>query len=208
VIRAATDQLGNAPANDMGARVGAIGRAAARMQRLIEDLLDVASIEAGSLSLRLQHHEISALVEDALALVQARAAGKSLQIVTRIADVPPVVCDQQRIQQVLSNLIENAIKFTGEGGLITLSVEVRGDDVELAIADTGPGIPEDQLPHIFDRYFRAPGAGVRGAGLGLSIARGIVEAHGGHMRCESKLGEGTIFAFTLPTARSCHQVAS
>jgi len=202
VIRLATDQLSRPPARGSGVQVSAIGRAATRMERLIDDLLDVASIEGGSLSLRLQDHELAPLLEDAVALAQARAAGKSLRIVTLIGAVPPVACDQQRIQQVLSNLIENAIRFTAEGGTITLSAETRGDEVVLAVSDTGPGIHEEQLPHIFDRYWRAPGAGVRGAGLGLSIARGIVEAHGGRMRCESKLGEGTTFSFTLPASGS------
>ncbi len=205
IIRAQTDRLSHpshpTEPEDINAYAEPIGRAAARMQRLIEDLVDFASIEAGSLSLRRDQHEIGAIVADALELLRARAVGKSLRLLTDIPDIesiPPVVCDQQRVQQVLSNLVENAIKCTDPGGTITLSARVRGEEVELAVKDTGRGIPKDQLPHIFERFWRAPAAGVRGAGLGLSIAKGIVEAHGGRLWCESQVGAGTTFFFTLP----------
>lgn len=202
IIRACSEQLMRARAQttNVEAHAETIQRAVSRMQRMIEDLLDYASIDAGSLSLRLSVHEIAPMVEDAVALVRSRAAAKGLRVITELADVPPVSCDQHRIQQVLSNLLENAIKFTDAGGSITLRAEPRGDEVELSVTDTGRGIAQDELPHVFDRFWRAPGAGVRGAGLGLSIAKGIVEAHGGRIGCHSELGVGTTFFFTLRTS--------
>lgn len=203
VIRAQTDRISRASLSqpDSAAHAEPIARAAARMQRLIEDLVDVASIEAGSLSLRRERHDVASLVAEALEVMRARAEDHSLQLVTSIETVAPVMCDFQRVQQVLSNLVENAIKYTGPGGTITLRARVAGDEVELAVQDTGRGIPEDQVPHVFDRFWRAPGAGTRGAGLGLSIAKGIVAAHGGRLWCESTVGVGSTFFFTLPIAR-------
>jgi signal transduction histidine kinase len=112
--------------------------------------------------------------------------------------LPAVHCDRDRVLQVLSNLIANAIKVTPGGGTITLAAEPRQHEVVLVVSDTGPGIAPDQLEHIFDRYWRGGRVGYKGTGLGLGIARGIVEAHGGRIWVESALGQGATFRFTLP----------
>jgi signal transduction histidine kinase len=117
-----------------------------------------------------------------------------------IADLPRCKADPERIFRVLSNLLGNAIKFTPEEGTITVRTERRGDDLSIAVTDTGPGITADHLPHVFERYWKAPSTSEPGSGLGLYIASGIVEAHGGKIWAESSTA-GARFAFTLPLAR-------
>jgi signal transduction histidine kinase len=118
------------------------------------------------------------------------------------ADDALVFCDRDRILQVLSNLIGNALAFTAPGGSITVELNRAADQVQYSVRDTGRGIPPEHLEHLFDRYWRAPESMRRGAGLGLYIAKGIVEAHGGTLFVESSLGVGSTFSFTLPTARA------
>ena len=111
--------------------------------------------------------------------------------------LPPVACDRDRILQVLGNVAGNAVKATDQGA-VCLAAEGQGDAVVFRVRDTGPGIPEDDLPHVFDRFRRGSGARWRGAGLGLAIARALVEAHGGRIWAESQAGAGTSVTFTLP----------
>jgi len=111
-----------------------------------------------------------------------------------------VRCDHDRVIQVLSNVLGNAIKFTSDGGLIRLGATADGAEVRFFVADTGPGIPAAEVPHVFDRYFQARRRNREGIGLGLSIAKGIVDAHGGRIWVESDLGRGSTFFFTLPGA--------
>ena len=116
-------------------------------------------------------------------------------------DLPPIHADPARIQQVLSNLVGNAIKFTPQGGRITIRAERGGaDEVRIAVRDTGPGMAVEQLPHIFGRYWQGKRSDRRGIGLGLAIVKGIVEAHGGRIWVESHPGAGSEFIFTLPVA--------
>jgi signal transduction histidine kinase len=110
-----------------------------------------------------------------------------------------VLCDRDRVLQALSNLIGNALKFTSQGTVL-VQVEHRGSEALFSVRDTGCGIPEDHLPHVFDRYWRAQATAKLGAGLGLSIAKGIIEAHGGRIWVESHVGVGSSFRFTLPIA--------
>jgi signal transduction histidine kinase len=179
----------------------AIHRSADRMYRLIQDLLNVAAIEAGQLAVTRSPLAVDDLMCDALELLRPLAARKRIALV---ADVPPtlprVVADRERVLQVFSNLGGNAIKFTPEDGRIEIGATPCGEAVEFAVRDTGPGIPPEDLPHIFDRFWQAKKTARGGVGLGLAIAKGIVETHGGRIRIESEPGRGSRFVFTLPIA--------
>ncbi len=178
-------------------------RSADQMGRLISNLLDAARIEAGGLSVAQVRNDAAALIGEAVEMIRPLAESKRLRIEQRVArGLPPILSDRERIQQVLANLFDNAIKFTPEGGAITITANIEGEAVRFTVADTGPGIPSDALPHLFDRYWQASRTGRAGAGLGLYIAKGIVEAHGGRLRAESGPGRGSTFSFTLPTARA------
>jgi signal transduction histidine kinase len=178
-----------------------INRSALRMDRLIHDLLDFAAIEAGSFRLAPVPLTITTLMEQAAELGPlAHERGIGLELRPPERDIA-VRCDPDRIHQVFSNLVGNAVRYTPAGGLIQLAATIRENQVELSVSDTGTGIAPDVLPVLFDRVqrppARVPGSGV---GLGLSITRGIVEAHGGSLRVVSEVGRGTTFLFTLPTA--------
>ena len=177
-----------------------IRRSAAHMKALTDDLLDLASIEAHRFALHLKSVESRELVEDALLAASPLAEAKRITLAVELIDVPRLEADPERIFRVLSNLLGNAIKFTPEGGTITVRAERRGDDLSIAVADTGPGIAADQLPHVFERYWKVQSTSQPGAGLGLYIASGIVEAHGGKIWAESSAG-GARFTFILPLAR-------
>ena len=174
-------------------------RAAQRMDRLIVDLLDLAKIESGRLVIEPQMHDVASIVKDSVDILAPVATGRGLALT---ADVPSsdvrIFCDRERVLQVLSNFIGNALKFTSEGGAITVTAAEREGETTFSVADTGCGIAGDELPHIFDRYWQAKSAR-DGIGLGLSIAKGLVEAHGGRIWVESKIGQGTTFFFTLPS---------
>lgn len=169
------------------------------MNRLIQDLLDVASIEAGRLSLERHRESAASIVEKALRMFGVEAAARHIELTSEVADVPPLNVDASRIIQVLGNLLRNALKFTPDGGRITLRAAFRGGSVVFAVADTGPGIPLADQPRVFDRYWHSRrSANKRGTGLGLSIAKGIIEAHGGRIWLESVPGHGSTFIFSLP----------
>ena len=169
--------------------------------RLIEDLLDVGRVEAGRLAIERVPLPVSGILERAVELFRAAAEEKGIAFAARVdGDPPPVAGDPHRIDQVLSNLIGNALRFTPAGGRISLTVEPRGDEVLFSVADTGPGIAPEHLEHLFDRFWQAQRTHRSGAGLGLAIARGIVEAHGGRIRVESEPGVGTTVSFTVPRA--------
>jgi len=179
-------------------QVEAIQRAGNRMNRLIRDLLDFASIQAGRLSVSKNPQDVAAMVSEVLEVMEPLAAPKSLRLTAEVASGLAIRCDHDRVIQLFSNLIGNAIKFTPDGGLITVRAAPDAEVVRFAVADTGPGISADELPHVFDRYYQAQRKNRDGIGLGLSIARGIVEAHGGRIWVESEEGQGSTFFFTLP----------
>jgi signal transduction histidine kinase len=176
-----------------------ISRAADRMERLISDLLDLASIEAGRLSIQPKRNEVGALLRDVGELMEPLASQKLLQLKIESASTPAqVLCDRERVMQVFSNLIGNAIKFTPDRGHIQVRASQSADSVEFVVADSGPGIPEAQLGRIFERYWQGKESSGRGVGLGLAITKGIVEAHRGAIWVHSSPGQGAAFHFTLP----------
>jgi len=169
-------------------QIEAIQRAANRMNRLIRDLLDFASIQ-----------EAVAIVNEVLEALEPLATPKQLRLVHETSAEVRVACDHDRVVQLFSNVIGNAIKFTPDGGTITVRAVRQGSDVRFAVMDTGPGIPAEERPHVFDRYYQARRKNREGIGLGLSIARGIVEAHGGRIWVESFPGDTTTFRIRLPS---------
>jgi signal transduction histidine kinase len=183
------------------AQLGVIKRAASRGNTLIQDLLDVSRIEAGRLTIDASPVSAPALLEDAVNEMTPLAREKSLALSHEWVGAPALVnADRGRIGQLFSNVIGNAIKFTPAGGRIVVRGEVRDGAAAFSISDTGPGILPEQLPHLFDRFWQAKQGSRAGAGLGLFIAKGIAEAHGGRLRVESAPGDGTTFTFTLPVA--------
>ena len=185
------------------AQVARIGRFTARMNRLIGDLVDVASIEAGRLRIAPEVQEAVRLVKDSLEAFQASASASGMSLVSEILPgVGLARFDHERILQVLANLVSNAIKFSAKGARILLQVQPRGDEVLFTVSDTGSGISEDKLEAVFQRFWQIGRNDRRGLGLGLYISRCIVEAHGGNIWVESSLGRGSSFHFTLPTRES------
>jgi signal transduction histidine kinase len=179
--------------------VGMMRRAGKQMNRLIQDLLDVKRIEHGHLTVEPRPVAAAPLLSDAAEMLRSLAAARTLELsVDAPDDLPMVLADTVRIQQVISNLVGNAIKFTPQGGRITLHGLQAGNEVRVAVTDTGPGIAAEQLPHVFAHYWQGSRADNRGLGLGLVIAKGIVEAHAGRIWVESTLGAGSSFYFTLP----------
>jgi signal transduction histidine kinase len=179
--------------------VQAISRSALQMKRLVDDLLDFASIDAGQVSIEKAGHEAGALLHDAAADFRDLAREKGVTVCIQAEPrLPPVECDQGRILQVFTNLTSNALSVTGRGGVITLTAALAGPEVVFSVSDTGPGIPEEELDDLFERYRRGRARAYRGAGLGLAIAKGLVSAHGGKIWARSRMGEGTTFYFTVP----------
>ena len=175
---------------------------AQRMSRLISDLLDVASIESGRLFVEPRREPVGPIIHDALAACRELAREKALQFDGDAADEIDVMCDRERVLQVLGNLLGNAIRFTPEGGSVQVKVQQLDDEVLFTVRDSGIGVSAKQLPHVFDRFWQATPKERLGSGLGLTIAKGVVEALGGRIWVESRPGEGTTFFFTLPLASS------
>jgi signal transduction histidine kinase len=169
------------------------------LERLIEDLRTVALAEAGSLSLARQPTDLAALADDAAAAFRAQATTDGVElVVTAGPDLPLVAIDAVRINQVLANLLANAIRHAPRGGRVGLAVRREGEVAVVDVNDTGPGIPPELMPRVFERF--AKGAGSTGSGLGLAIARDLVEAHGGQISASSPAGGGTTISFRLPLA--------
>jgi signal transduction histidine kinase len=182
-------------------------RNAQRMQRLIADLLDESRLRTGRLPLELGEHLLSQLLAD---VSELRPLAQQKRV--RVDVVPPardrlVVCDRARMSQVLGNLLANAIKFSPEGGTVTVSVNDDGAGARFAVRDEGPGIAPDALPKIFDRFWQSKKGDQGGFGLGLYIVKGIVESHGGHVSAQSQLGGGSTFYVSLPEARAGRDTA-
>jgi chemotaxis family two-component system sensor kinase Cph1 len=190
-------ESGDRRARSLRESVELIQRATVRMKALIEDLLELEKLGAKSFPLDVQPVESRDLLEDAVTDARPLADAKHISLVLDLSDPPKIDADPHRISQVLSNLLGNAIKFTPEGGTVTLGAQPRDGVLSVTIADTGRGIAPEDLAHIFDRYWRPTASEGEGTGLGLYIARGIVEAHGGRVWAESS-PQGATFVFTLP----------
>ncbi|OFZ19452.1 MAG: hypothetical protein A2Z20_05330 [Bdellovibrionales bacterium RBG_16_40_8] len=176
-----------------------VQRSANLMKRLIDDILDFSVIEEGKLSITKKVEKVSEVFTPVIDAAKRQSENKKqiLEVDISLAQ-PSVFCDAYRIGQVLSNLLTNAIKFTPEGGIITVSVRQHVDGVLVLVSDTGSGMAAEDLPNIFNRFWQANRSTRAGSGLGLSIAKGIVEAHGGKIWVESELGKGSVFYFTIP----------
>lgn len=180
-------------------RAASIENVAMRMEYLIRTMLDVTTLESGRFSLMRVPCVVDELLDEAVDLFEPLANAKHVDLVRSLKDNQLAVhADRERILQVLSNLVGNALKFTRRGGRVTVSAERRGDEVTFGVLDTGPGIPPDNLSRVFDRFWKQDMPGIKSTGLGLFIAKGIVEAHGGRIWVESEVGQGARFYFTLP----------
>jgi signal transduction histidine kinase len=179
-----------------------IERYAARMNRLIADLLDVASIDAGKLAVTPVSDDWTGLITEAADTFGAAASARGISLKIEMAEQPLLgKFDHDRMLQVVGNLISNSIKFTPQGGKIAIRGERVGDELRVCVSDTGSGIPEESLNSVFERFWQVGQNDRRGLGLGLYISRCIVEAHGGSIWAESKRGEGSRVCFKLPADR-------
>lgn len=193
------------PPSARAEQVSIIKRASENMTRLIADLLDVSAIESGRFRVDPEVVELEELLQEAVALLGGHARQKGVRLTCEVASgVPPARADRHRLMQVLGNLVGNAVKFTPRHGRITVSAQAGQARTEgmvvVSVTDTGPGIEPAHLPHIFDRFWHTRSKRGGGAGLGLAISRGIVEAHGGALWASSEPGAGACFQFTLPVA--------
>lgn len=177
-------------------------RSGKQMSRLIGDLLDTVRLQSGKLSLDLEDVAVAVIFRQAAESFRPAAEERGVRF-----DIIPsgngivVRADPLRVSQLVGNIVGNAIKFTPANGSVTLKAACDGDRVVVQVTDTGPGIPADDIPHLFDNFWQARSSDYRGVGLGLAIAKGVVEAHGGRIWCESTVGVGSTFSFTLPMAK-------
>ena len=178
-----------------------IKRAGERMDRLVQDLLDVAKLEAGRVAIVPRDVDVPKMLREAHGMLAPLAAERSIELALDAPEsLPRVSADEGRIIQVLSNIVGNALKFTPVGGRVVIAARPAPGGVHFSVSDTGPGIPADKLDRIFGRFWQADAADRRGIGLGLTIAKGIMDAHAGRLWVESRVGEGTTFHFVLGTA--------
>ena len=181
--------------------VNKIQRSADHMEGLIADLLDFARIQSGTFAVVVLADRLSQVLMPVIDRMRAQAEAKRQTLEVDLpSSLPYAAVDAHRVGQVISNLVSNAIKFTPQEGTIRVAARERDHKIVVSVVDTGPGIPQEHLSKIFDRFWRTPGTKQKGSGLGLSIAKGIVEAHGGTIWAESQLGKGSSFFFTVPLA--------
>jgi PAS domain S-box-containing protein len=180
-------------------RAAIIVRSSQRMSRMISDLVDLSSIEAGRLSVVGQPEDPCKLVQEAVTSFERLAREKGVTLRQEApAALPRVNCDRDRVQQIFSNLITNALNVTRRGGSIVIGAEARTEEVVFSVADTGPGIAAEDIPNLFEPYWRGDANRYKGTGLGLAIVRGLLATHGGRIWVESEVSVGTTFFFTLP----------
>jgi len=176
-------------------------RSTRRAEHMVSDLLSIGAMETGRLAIEAQAVETAELILASLESQHGLAAAASVIVATDLSpELPPLEADEARLLEVLENLIGNAVKFTGPGGTVTVGASYQGGEILIWVKDSGSGIAPDELPHIFDRFWQANRKQRRGLGLGLSICKALVEAHGGRIWAESALGVGTTMFFTIPAA--------
>ena len=182
--------------------IRSLNEEATLLSRLVNDLQELSLAEAGELKLICQPDDIAELIKQTVAGVQPQATAKGLSVSTELPDkLLPANIDSHRISQVLRNLLDNAVAHTASGDSITITVKQKDNYLEVAVTDTGEGIPAEDLPNIFERFYRVDKSRARatgGTGLGLTIAKRLVEAHGGKIEAHSEMGKGSRFSFTLP----------
>jgi signal transduction histidine kinase len=203
------DALSMPPAQ-LTTMVSTLRRSALRLEHLVENLLDAGSIEAGTFQVRAVPASVRGCLQEAMAFTQTFLDAKHQRLELRLRpDFDRVLADPRRTAQVLANLIANASRYAPEATTVTVATEGRDGFVQVSVADEGPGIPADEQPRLFQRFFRSrevrDQAG--GLGLGLTICRAIIVAHGGDIRVESEVGRGTSVHFTLPKARQLAEEA-
>lgn len=178
---------------------------AERLGRLLDDLLDLSNIELGRVTLTLEPTELASVVEQVLTIMGPRAEANGIALTSAVSrDLPAVRAEHDRLVQILLNLLDNAVKFTGRGGSVSITATREDSKITVEVRDTGIGIPSTDLPRITERFYRVDRARSRelgGTGLGLAIVKHLVQAHGGEFRIESELGKGTAIHFTLPMAK-------
>ena len=175
-----------------------IDSSARGLLHLIMNFLDLSKIEAGALRLQRTETDINEVVQHVIQYERPLAQAKKIQMIERLQPIPPVQVDRSQMERVFINLIGNAIKFTPRGGCVSVETSCPNGVLEVRISDTGPGIPAEQLPQLFRKYQRLSCAGqTEGTGLGLFIARSMVEAHGGRVRVENRLSAGATFVVSL-----------
>jgi signal transduction histidine kinase len=190
------------PEEERAQMVQMVRRATQRMDRLVRDMLEVSRLDSGrTLPINPRCVDLVPVLWEACEAQAAVAQAGGLLIECDVPDTLPAVrVDCDRVQQVVCNLVGNAMKFTAPGGRIAIAARAEGDEVQVSVTDTGAGMSEADLDRVFEPYWQAQRTASLGAGLGLKIAKGIVEAHGGRIWVESALGEGSTFHFTLPIA--------
>jgi signal transduction histidine kinase len=180
-------------------QAGSIENVALRMEHLIRTMLDAATMEAGRFSIAPAGCDVERLLRECVAMFAATAGGKQIHLgYAPVEEGLEIWADRERLLQVLSNLVGNALKFTPRGGEVVLAATRQGAAIRFSVSDTGPGIPSENRGHVFERFWKSETGGTRGTGLGLYIAREIVEAHGGQIGVESRPGGGSTFHFTVP----------
>jgi len=202
-IRAIVDTLREGAINDRQATINFLTRLdieVDRITQLINELIELSRIESGKAQLRLESFGINKLAEEILARLNPQAERKNISIIRKLNhSLPEIKADRERISQVITNILHNAIKFTPDGGRITVSTAHDENNITLHIEDTGIGISAEDLPHIFERFFKADKSrSTSGTGLGLAISKHIIQTHGGKIWVESDSGKGSVFSFSLP----------
>ncbi len=178
-----------------------IHREAIRLGQMINDFLDLARLESGRTYIAQEPVNMTEILSETLAILQPQAAERRVSIALQVPEtLPAIIGDPVRLKQVMVNLVSNAMKYNHEGGRVDIEVKVGEDELNVAVKDTGRGIREEDLPHIFEKFYRVddPEQQIKGTGLGLSITKHIVEVHGGTISVQSVKGQGSTFSFTLP----------
>ena len=189
--------------------LGIIDEESNRLADLIEDLLEISRIESGSLQVSLELVDISDVFNQTAISLETLAAKENIKLVKNVPEnLPPLTADPGKIRSVITNLVSNAVKFTPDGGRVDIKAQQIEDELKVTVSDTGMGIPQEDLPKIFDRFYRVnrPGKEIQGTGLGLAIVKEIVEMHNGRIEVRSKVNEGTTFTVYLPLAKEAATV--